>query len=145
VRVFVPVTWEQLERLTRGPVELPGGHAVTAAVRAELSGSDDEELEYAALTAAAAEAVSLVTPERARRVVLAVDADARPDQEPSAVRLLAPVSLRIVAAVHVDAPDAAPDVLAAAAAPDDQTLMDRALDHDLGWYGVQEIGELLRA
>jgi hypothetical protein len=143
VRVFLPVSWEQLAELRRRPLDLAVGHAVTDEFRAELAGSDDEELEYAALSAAGADAVSLVTPTRPRRVVLAVDADAHPTGQLSVVTLPVPVVLAEVAAVHIDAPEAASDVLAAAAAPDDETLMERALDHELGWYGVQEIAGLM--
>ena len=48
-----------------------------------------------------------------------------------------------VAAVHVDAPDAETDVAAAVADPSDAALVERAMDHDLAWYAVQEIDELL--
>ena len=84
-----------------------------------------------------------MTPDRPRRVVLAVDADARPTGELSVVVLLAPLRLEDVASIQIDAPAAAAAVLEAAAAPDDQGLLDKALDHDLGWYGVQEISDLL--
>jgi hypothetical protein len=141
-RVYVPASWELLAALTSGPVHLPAGRAVTETVRRELAGSDEEELEYAALQAAAADALGLVVPERPRRVVLAVDADVSAG-DISEVTLRSDVALADVAAVHVDGPDAVDDVAAAAAAPDDESLVDRALDHDLGWYAVQELPDLL--
>jgi hypothetical protein len=142
VRVYVPVSWDILEAITRGPVEVANGHAVTDEVRSELSGADDEELEYATLGAAAADALGLVT-SRPQRVVLAVDAAATPSGHLSEVTLAEPIRLVDVAAVHVDATDAAEDVRAALGAPGDDALLERVLDHELGWYAVQELPDLL--
>ncbi len=143
MRVYLAVSWDQLEQLSRGPVVVPAGHAVTEEVRAELPGAGDEELEYAALGVAAADAIALVTPDRPRRVVLAADLAAVPTGNLSEVRLDAAVRLADLAAVHVDAPEAAADVTSAAGTPADHTAVERALDHELGWYGVQELGGLL--
>ena len=142
MRVYLPVSWHQLEALTRGPVAVATGHAVTDEVRSELSGSDDEELEYAALGAAAADALALVAG-RPQRVVLAVDTSATPSGNVSEVNLSEPIRLVDVAAVHVDAPDAADDVRAALAEPGDEALLERVLDHELGWYAVQELPDLI--
>jgi hypothetical protein len=69
----------------------------------------------------------------------------------SAVRLARPVTLPAVAAVHVDAPEAEPDVTAAvaavvaAAAGDDdaQFTVDGVEDHELLWYDPSELDDLL--
>ena len=127
--------------------------------------SDDiEELEYAALNRAAAASLRLLAgdPDAARRrVVVAVDV---PDQDAVADpdRVLDParsarcgspaaVPLAKAAAVHVDADDAIGDVAAAADAlgaadqgdDDAQFTVDGAEDHELLWYGVQEIPNLI--
>jgi hypothetical protein len=68
----------------------------------------------------------------------------------SVVGLVAPVPRGAVAAIHVDGPDAAADVAAAAqAAPaaasgdeDAQFIVDTAEDHDLSWYDVSELDTL---
>jgi hypothetical protein len=59
--------------------------------------------------------------------------------------------MRLVAAVHVDAPQAEPAVSAAADAvieadlgsDDAQFVLDEAEGHELAWYATQEIGPLL--
>lgn len=68
------------------------------------------------------------------------------------VSLAAAVRLTVAAAVHVDADDAKEDVSAAADAleaadggdDDAQFTVDGAEDHELLWFGVQEIPGLLR-
>ncbi|KJY24931.1 DUF6912 family protein, partial [Streptomyces katrae] len=67
------------------------------------------------------------------------------------VTLAAAVRLSVAAAVHVDAEDAEQDVTAAAGAlaaadagdDDAQFTVDGAEDHELLWFGVQEIPGLL--
>ena len=96
-----------------------------------------------------------------RRVVLAADvpdraAFADPDRamDPEAlaeVRLTEAVPVAKLASVHVDALDAESDIAAAAAAlgaadqgdEDARFVVDGAADHELLWYGVQEIDHLL--
>jgi hypothetical protein len=133
---------------------------VTAALREWYAEGDEEELEYVAFTRAAQESLVLLRHDPAaprRRAVLAVDmpegATVRADDHlgSSAVRLAAPVALPDVAAVHVDAEAAEPDVsaavlaVAAAAAGDDdaQFAVDGAEDHELLWYDPTELDDLL--
>ena len=92
-----------------------------------------------------------------RRVVISADVPADrlaavdPDLGSSAVRLAGPVPLTAVAAIHVDAPGAEPDVDAAAQVveeavagdPDAQFTVDGAEDHELAWYDVSELDELV--
>jgi hypothetical protein len=143
----------------RGSLELPlQAHAVTRELLAELGDVDVEDAEYVALTAAALDSVTLLRPEdRPRRVVAAVDVgDWRARSErgagPSAVTLTHAVPWRRVAAVHVDGPDAeeavagARSALAAdpeAARPETERALERCLDHEPGWFGVQEVDALL--
>ncbi|MGP8301455.1 DUF6912 family protein [Streptomyces inhibens] len=169
MRVYVPLTLSGLAEAHKngelgGPGPL-GAYAVTPALREWYVSDDIEELEYAALNRAAQASLRLLAgnPQVARRrVVVAVDvpegaAVADPDRalDQSAlgeVRLAGPMPLSKAAAVHVDAADAEADVAAAAAAlgaadqgdDDAQFTVDGAEDHDLMWFGVQEIPELIK-
>ena len=170
MRVYLPSTLPGLRRLlddgalTGAP--LPG-YAVTPALREWYAGSpyDDneaEELEYAALGLAARASVRLLdralvaesdTPPRRVVVVAVVDdgVEPAPDVDRAAVRVLEPVPLRKVQAVHVDDPSAQGDVRAAAEAvvaadlgsDDAAFVVDQAEGHELQWYATQEIGALL--
>jgi hypothetical protein len=157
-RVYVPSTLTLLQDVVLsggvGPVPLRG-HAVTEALRAQQPDASEEEWEYAASSAAAESALALLRgDDAARRVVLAVDCDAvRPvdEDDPTLVEVDEPVPLRRVGAVLVDGEDAADDVAAAVARLADAlrgdaealAVVERCLDHELGWYAAQEIGDLL--
>jgi len=92
-----------------------------------------------------------------RRVVVSADLPATTvgpgDVElgASTVELAGPVPVRAVAAIHVDGVDAAKDVAAAAGVvtealagdPDAQFAVDGAEDHELEWYDVTELDQLL--
>jgi hypothetical protein len=164
-RVYLPVTLTLLGRLRSQPYELPRevrGHAVTPALREWYAEGDEEELEYVAFTRAAQESLVLLhhDPDAPRRrAVLAVDlpaaATTRADADlgSSAVLLGGGVTLAQVAAVHVDAPEAEPEVSAAAQAiaaatagdADAQFTVDGAEDHELLWYDPTELDALLGA
>lgn len=137
---------------------------MTPALREWYVSDDIEELEYAALNRAAAASLRLIAGdpgEVRRRVVVAVDvpdgqAVADPDHslDPSSlgeVRIASAVALAKAAAVHVDADDAEKDVSAAASVlgaadlgdDDAQFVVDGAEDHELLWFGVQEIPNLI--
>ncbi|MFF4700824.1 DUF6912 family protein [Streptomyces chattanoogensis] len=167
MRVYVPLTLSGLAEAHKSGELGPGpldAYAVTPALREWYVSDDIEELEYAALNRAAQASLRRIAgnPQAPRRrVVVAVDvpegaAVADPDRglDESAlgeVRLAGPVPLTKAAAVHVDADDAEADVAAAAAAlgaadqgdDDAQFTVDGAEDHDLMWFGVQEIPHLL--
>ncbi|MEV6398338.1 hypothetical protein AB0M39_26780 [Streptomyces sp. NPDC051907] len=167
MRVYVPLTLPGLAEAHKAGELGPGpltAYAVTPGLREWYVSDDIEELEYAALSRAAAGSLRLLAgaPETARRrVVVAVDV---PDQDAVAdpdgalvasalgeVRIASAVPLAKAAAVHVDADDAVADVAAAAEAlgaadqgdDDAQFTVDGADDHELLWYGVQEIPNLL--
>ncbi|MEW1629917.1 hypothetical protein AB0387_21355 [Streptomyces sp. NPDC089173] len=167
MRVYVPLTLSGLAAAHASGEVGPGpltAYAVTPGLREWYVSDDIEELEYAALTRAAAASLRLIAgdPDEARRrIVVAVDvpdraATADPDHGLSAaslgeVRLAAPLPLAKAAAVHVDADEAEKDVAAAAAAlgaadlgdDDAQFTVDGAEDHELLWFGVQEIPQLI--
>ncbi|MQY15733.1 hypothetical protein SRB5_59230 [Streptomyces sp. RB5] len=170
MRVYVPLTLPGLaEAHEAGEVSSPSGgpltgYAVTPALREWYVSDDIEELEYAALNRAAAASLRqlAVAPDAPRRrVVLAAElpdgaAVADPDRalDPASVgevRIAAAVPLRLAAAVHVDAADAEADVAAAASAlgaadqgdDDARFTVDGAEDHELLWYGVQELPNLI--
>ncbi|MGW2368223.1 DUF6912 family protein [Streptomyces sp. NPDC001667] len=167
MRVYVPLTLPGLAEAHRtgqlGPAPLRA-YAVTPALREWYLSEDVEELEYAALSRAAEASLRMLAgdPDAARRrVVVAVDvpegaATTDPDQglEQSTlgeVRLASAVPLAKAAAVHLDSADAEADVAAAAAAlgaadqgdDDAQFVVDGAEDHDLMWFGIQEIPGLV--
>jgi hypothetical protein len=147
-RVFLPLTATSLrEARTRGsfgPAPL-AGHAVTPAVAATLD--DDEEREYAALTAAALAAVGRLTPDEPQlRLVAAVDVrswETVEGDDPTAVRVPHDVPWKRLAAVLADSPDAADAVARARTADDDDTALEACLDHELGWFAAQEVDSLL--
>ena len=145
-RVYLPMTATRLraaqQRGSFGPAPLRA-HAVTPAVADALD--DEEEREYAALTAAALEAIALLADgDPPYRLVAAVDAGGwEPDagDDPTAVRLAHEVPWKRLAAVLADSPDAAPAV--ARAAEQGDAALEACLDHELGWFATQEVDELL--
>jgi hypothetical protein len=162
MRVYLPSTLPELADILvkgeAGPAPLRA-FAVTPALRESYTSGDDEELEYAAMLAAARQSLRLLDADSAaprRRVVLAADVpDARVswqayDDEPAAVLVGAPVEVRVIAAGHVDDLEAVPDVTAAAdallaadAGDDDASFaVDSAEAHELAWYATQELGFL---
>ncbi|MEU6867779.1 hypothetical protein ABZ924_31870 [Streptomyces sp. NPDC046876] len=165
MRVYVPLTLPGLAEAHKAG-ELGGAplraYAVTPALREWYVSDDIEELEYAALGRAAAASLRLLAEDAAaprKRVVVAADvADKAVNAVPGLdeatlgqVTLDGPVRLATAAAVHVDADDAVTDVQAAAAAlaaadagdEDAAFTVDGAEDHELLWFGVQEIPGLL--
>ncbi|AZM89404.1 MULTISPECIES: DUF6912 family protein [Streptomyces] len=165
MRVYVPLTLPGLAEAHKagelGPAPLLA-YAVTPGLREWYVSDDVEELEYAALSRAALASLRLLAADAAaprRRVVVAVDVDdkaatAVPGLDEAAlgqVTLGAAVRLKAAAAVHADADDAEGDVAAAAGAlaaadagdDDAQFTVDGAEDHELLWFGVQEIPGLL--
>jgi hypothetical protein len=165
--VYLPATTTVLHTLVdqgrlTGPLT---AFAVTPQLRSFYSVSaaeaDVEELEYAALLAAARASLRLVDADPAaarRRVVIAADVpDAAvvalddADVEAGAVRVDSDVRLPDVASAHIDGADAEADVRAAAAvvleadlgSDDAQFVVDQAEGHELGWYATQEIGPAL--
>ncbi|MFC9946084.1 DUF6912 family protein [Streptomyces pratensis] len=167
MRVYVPLTLSGLAAVHGAGEVGPGpltAYAVTPGLREWYVSDDIEELEYAALNRAASASLRLIAgrPEEIRRrVVVALDvpdgaAVADPDHILDAsslgeVRILDAVALSKAAAVHVDADDAEKDVAAAAAAlgaadlgdDDAQFTVDGAEDHELLWFGIQEIPGLI--
>ncbi|WP_031085708.1 DUF6912 family protein [Streptomyces sp. NRRL WC-3549] len=167
MRVYVPLTLSGLAA-AHGAGEIGPGpltaYGVTPSLREWYVSDDIEELEYAALSRAASASLRLIAgrPDEARRrVVVAVDvpdgdAVADPEQALDAsslgeVRIARALALSKAAAVHVDADDAEKDVAAAAAAlgaadlgdDDARFTVDGAEDHELLWFGVQEIPGLI--
>ena len=167
MRVYLPATTNVLRTLVdegrlTGPLT---AFAVTPGLRdfyaLSDAGADEEELEYAALLAAARASLRLidVDPSAARRrVVLAADVPDSavtevedPDADRGAVRISGDVALAAVASAHVDGAEAEDDVRAAVGvvleadlgSEDAQFVVDQAEGHELAWYATQEIGTLL--
>jgi hypothetical protein len=162
--VYIPATVAMLNTLVKtGELAAVNAtaFALTPALRESYSTGDAEELEYAAMLDAARASLRLLAAEldadpqaRPRRAVIAADLDnvtLRPDLDYAVVRLSGPVSMKNIAAVHVDneaAEDAvrrAAEVIDAADMGDSDaefTLGD-AEDHDLAWYAPQELSFLI--
>ncbi|MGY1711112.1 DUF6912 family protein [Geodermatophilus sp. SYSU D00758] len=165
--MYLPATTTSLRTLVDDG-RLPGPHtafAVTPGLRSSYPVSDAEadieELEYAALLAAARASLRLVDvdPSAARRrVVVAADVpDTRvteltdPDVDHGAVRVDDDIAIGDVASAHVDGAEAEADVSAAVAvvleadlgSEDAQFVVDQAEGHELAWYARQEIGAVL--
>jgi hypothetical protein len=157
-RVYLPSSITGLNEILLsggvGPVPVHA-HAVTDGVRAALPDAAEEEWEYAVLNAAAQDSVGLLTEDDPPRrvVVVAEVGSVTPGSRGSVVEVDEVVSLRQVVAVHVDGDDAAEVVTAARAAwPDAEAgdaaataVVERCLDHELGWFATQEIGDLLES
>jgi hypothetical protein len=162
MRVYVPATLSGLAQFAKqgelGPVPLTG-YAVTPELREWHEGDDEEELEYAALTAAARASLRLLAvpgaEPRYRRVVIAAeipDAAVLPDGElPGLARIEHAIVSGEVAAFHLDDPAAEPAVEEAALVSDAADAGDAAAqltvegldDHDLLWFASQELYALL--
>ncbi|MFC4531634.1 DUF6912 family protein [Sphaerisporangium dianthi] len=167
MRVYLPCTLPSLARVVSagevGPAPLTG-YAVTPALVEWYASGDTEELEYVALTDAAKASLRMLAADRAdgvdvaaRRVVVAAEV---PDDlviagldidERSRVRIPAEVRMKQIASVHVDDPQAVPDIEAAVAAvfsadagdDDARFVVDGAEAHELLWYATQEIPDVL--
>jgi hypothetical protein len=167
MRVYLPATMPLLARLSaEGELPLPDGFAVTESLRAWYAEGDEEELEYAALTAAARSSLRRLAAEpdaARRRVVIASDLpDARitvpkaaggsgEAAEPGVIKITGSVRLIDIASLHVDEAGAQEYVAEAARSlpaadagdPDALFTVDSVEDHDLLWFGAQELGDLL--
>lgn len=135
--------------------------ALTPGLREAYAVGDDEELEYVAMGEAARASLRLLAAELAddpgavpRRVVVSADVDdvtLRPDLDAAVVRVAGAVPMGKLAAIHMDLSAAGTAVRAAAAVIDAADLGEEdaeltvgdAEDHDLAWYGVQELPFLL--
>lgn len=127
VRVYVPLTSTRLgELLATRRLEGPlAAHAVTGHLRAEWPEGDEDDWEYAAMTAAADASWTLRRDGDApRRIVLAADVGQVSADPTDATTVEVPdgVGWSSVAALHVDTEDYHGDE-----------------DRDLAWYATQEI------
>jgi hypothetical protein len=173
MRVYIPSTLRLLDEACHagefGPPPLTA-YAVTPALRewyaegdsASVSASVTEELEYAAMAQAARASVGLLAADPGtarRRVVVACEVGAVPPADGTVELGDARLELHVVipwttvAAVHVDALDAAAvvgkaaDRWEAAQNGDDDAVfaLDSCEGEDLLWYATQEIPDLLAA
>ncbi|HXC83617.1 MAG TPA: hypothetical protein VNV62_17350 [Trebonia sp.] len=161
MRVYLPSTLPALaDVLKQGEVGQPPlrAFAVTPALREAYASGDEEELEYVAMLTAARQSLRLLRADPGaprRRVVLAADVSdslvswSAYDDEPATVVVGAVIPVTAIAAGHIDAPDAAQDVAAAAAAisaadagdADAEFTVDSAEGHELAWFATQELPE----
>ncbi|WP_206050684.1 DUF6912 family protein [Nocardioides speluncae] len=132
VRVYIPLTSAGLAALVAdGRVDGPfRAHAVTKALVSEWPEGDDEDWEYAALSAAAASSWALRgADDSPRRIVVAADVPSVTDldeDDPTLVDVAADVPWKNIASAHVDTSD-----------------YDGESDTALAWYAAQEISGLV--
>lgn len=164
MRVYLPTTLSGLADVVRERgfrASSLDAYAVTPALREWYVEGDLEELEYAAMTAAARRCLRLLADDPAvarRRVVVAADvADSTVEptgdlgHDPACVRLTAAVQWLDIVSAHVDDLVAEADVGAAVRAlpaadtgdHDAEFVVDAAEAHDLAWYAVQEIPDVV--
>lgn len=162
VRLYVPATLPLARAVAESGVIGPApvlGCAVTQSLSEDYPGADSDELEYAALSAAATGSLRLLAADASappRRLVLVVEVPAAqvrtvPGPDSAAVRIETDAPVAKLAAVHVDEPKAEQDVRAALAAlpaaqagdEDAQVVVDSADSHELLWYASQELPDLL--
>lgn len=161
VRLYLPVTLDELDDLLRGgdPLAAPRrAHAVTPALMALLPDEDEEGVEFAAQLMAADDALVLLASRPQSpplRLVVTVEVPddvvtpAVPeqgagvdDEAASLVTLAAPATLDWVVCAHVDEPDAAGEV--GRALDGDDAALDALTERDLLWYDVTELGHIPR-
>lgn len=161
MRVYIATTTAGLELLRHSGFRPPlAAHAVTGALREWYAEGDCDELEYAAAAEAAAASLRLLArDERGRRVVVAADvpdASVQPHLRadagaPSSVLVSSAVTREQVVSLHLDDNIAGADVAAAVAAlpaadagdADAQCVVDDAQGHELLWYDVTELDDVL--
>jgi hypothetical protein len=165
MRIYVGTALQQLQALRDKGIQPPvRAHAVTPSLREWYVEGDQDELEYAASVDAARDSLQLLAAAGSeaarRRVVVAADVpDALVHHEPatledsgrSAVRLDQSLDLEHVVSIHVDDDLALEDVAAAVAAlpaarggdEDAQFTVDGADGHELAWYDVSELDDVL--
>jgi hypothetical protein len=162
VRIYLPATTTLLRALVKtsqlGPAPLTA-FAVTPGLREWYVDDDVEELEYAASREAARASLRLIAVDPTAaplRVVIAAElpdaaATVRDDLDRGVVRLAESVLMRQIDSVHVDDPDAAGTVRAAAAVIDAADIGDVEAEDvvgdtegfELAWYATQEIDAYL--
>ncbi len=151
MRVYLPATLDELQHVSPVLLGPRTAHAVTSSLRRVWPDEDDEGWEYAAQAAAGDDALVLLAADpgapRLRVVVAAEVPEAGvrvPDDPavPSMVEVDGGVGLDQVVSVHVDEPEAAGDV--AAAAGGDEAALERLEERDLLWYDVSEVQQIPR-
>ncbi len=162
MRVYLPATFTVLDKLADERVvpTTPGrAFAVTPALREWYADGDDEELEFAATTAAAHDAIRLLAVDpiaERRRVVIAADVPDEwlaptPDVHPAAVAISHPVPYDLLESLLVDDASAGETVRRAGAVilradagdPEAQFEVDATDDESLEWYALSELEELI--
>ncbi len=162
VRVYLAATLPAVAGLLRAGELMPPaarGYGVTPALREWYASGDVEELEYAAMTHAARQALRLLAADPAaprRRVVLVAEIPAErvttdvDGSDPAQVAILGAVQLRDFVSGHVDDTAASSEIAAAVEAlpaadagdEDARFAVDAAEGRELGWYATQELADL---
>ena len=159
MRIYLPATFAELATVDVAPdgqasmsVAPRRAHALTRALELANPEEDAEGHEFLALLDAADTDLALLAgaPDGVQlRVVLTLEV---PDDavvpsgadvgvlEPSAVEVTREVVDAVVVCVHVDEPEAAPDIAAMLAGDDDAA--ERLVERDLLWYDTTEFADI---
>lgn len=162
MRIYLPSTLSLLTDLRAGGETGPPpltAFAVTGSLREWYADADTDELEHAAFTDAARASLRLLDADPIavpRRVVVSADVpgtvvSVHPELDRSVVRVSEAVPISQLVSLHVDGVDAEADVRAAAGAmlaaelgdADAQFTVDGAEGHELEWYDIGELDDLL--
>ena len=149
--VLVPVSRDQLAGLREGALSGPlAGFAATAALRDTfgLAVADDEETDRTALLLAGLSSLMSY----GNRLVVVVEAPVVDTGDPLGGVAVSGISWKDVSAFFADAPEAAQQAAATArhvagsdldAAWDDEDAQRLMTEHDLLWYGPEEVGTIV--
>ncbi|SDD44605.1 DUF6912 family protein [Glycomyces harbinensis] len=147
-RIYIPADVAMLAHLAEAGEVRPVAtvHAVTAWLTGAAPGADVEDLEYTAFADAATASVGLLAGQVPRRVVISADVPEAlviERAEGTEADFEGGVSLKQVAAIHVDDAAAAEEIAAelASGSPDLGLIEANVLD----WYAPEELQELLAA
>lgn len=130
-RCYLPVDHRGLQQAIEAhEIRLSKGHGVTGWLRSSWPEASEEDLEYAALMAAAADSAQLNSKApRGQRVVLVIEATVL-EESPESTD------------IQIKFPVLWSDLLAVQADPDPIPLAEEA-DFELGWFASQEAAVLL--
>src|SRR5918992_586091 len=154
MRVYLPSTLPRVARALAGGAVGPApiaGYAVTPALREWYAEGDQEELEYAAMMAAARASLRLLAAEVPDDTVAREPGFASGTGDDRAgVRITAPIPADKIVSAHIDDRTAVDDVRSAIAAlsgadagdEDARFTVDGAEGHELMWYATQELPDL---
>lgn len=147
-RIYLPADVAMLAHLAETGEVAPVAtvHTVTAWLTGAAPGANEDDLEYTAFADAATASVALLAGQVPRRVVISADVPEAlviERAEGTEADFEGTVSLKLVAAIHVDDATAAEEIAAELAS--DSPDLDAIEANVLDWYAPSELQDLLAA